>query len=80
MAKVDLYIEQGAHLLGETQLLSLEFLSLKNIQQAFEAEGEPKIDLKTLPKLKLKAFNHKKDEIIRTFNDLTVNINSSLGI
>ena len=36
--------------------------------------------MKKLPKLKLKAFNYPKDEVLRSFDDLSVRISKNLGV
>lgn len=61
-------------------MLSLEFCSLQKVQKAFEAEGEPTIDLQKLPKLNLTSLDHLKDETIRIHDEFLIKISANLGI
>jgi hypothetical protein len=69
---VDSSIEFRVHLYGETDVLSIDFQSLKSLQGAFEGEGEPTVELKELPKLKMSSLNHQNGEVAIIFNDFTL--------
>ena len=59
---------------GETENLSVDFLSLRKLQNAFETDEEVNFEVKSLPKSLLNSTSYQKGDAVESFNDFTIRV------